>query len=97
MAHGRSAKKRIRQNLKRREGNRRVRSALRTQLRKVVKLCHENKLPEARRELVRAYILLDKAAQGKIVHPNLAARQKSRLAGHVNRLAGSTAAAGGAS
>jgi small subunit ribosomal protein S20 len=80
-----SARKRYRQSLKRRAHNRSVRSEIRTRAKK---LLATESADEAEAMLKRLYSLLDQAAGRRILHPNAAARQKARLARHVDRLQG---------
>lgn len=74
-----SAKKRLRQNDKLRAFNRSRRSALRTQIRKVREAAAEGNVDVAQTELRTAQKKLDQAAAKKLIHPNAAARTKSRL------------------
>lgn len=80
MAHSLSAKKRIRQNARRRALNRARRSALKTKLHK----CEETFLrddPQAAETAVRAASrALDREGSRGTLHPNAVARRKSRLA-----------------
>lgn len=76
MAHSKSALKRWRQSLVRRDRNRSVKSKTRTLLNKAVSTVGQ----EGSEESVRAAIsALDKAAQKGVIHKNAAARSKSRL------------------
>lgn len=79
MANLQSAKKRIRQNIKRRERNRRYRSAARTYIRRSRELIAEGRLEEAEEAVRMAASTLDKAARKGVIHPNNAARRKSRI------------------
>lgn len=72
-----SAKKRMRQTKTRTARNRAQRSQLRTAVKKVRTSAGT---PEAPQALATAEKLLDRAARKRLVHPNTAARQKSRLA-----------------
>jgi small subunit ribosomal protein S20 len=76
MPQHKSAKKRVKTNLKSQQRNRAARSALRTRLKQV------NELAETDREqAIRQHqSVLDKAAGSRIIHPNKAARLKSRQA-----------------
>lgn len=74
-----SAKKRLRQNVVRRQRNRSVKSSLRTQVRKVRTLAGAGNVEEASTELRLAAKKLDKAASENVIHRNKAARLKSRL------------------
>ncbi|MDQ7780148.1 MAG: 30S ribosomal protein S20, partial [Planctomycetota bacterium] len=87
MAHSVSARKRVRQNERRRTHNKTIRSALRTQMRRVLAALKESKPEAVKKELVVAYRMLDMAAKKHIVHPNKAARHKSRLTRRANALA----------
>lgn len=81
MANIKSQKKRIRTNQKRTERNRAVRSELRTRVKSAVSSIGD----ESNDEEVRLAIQrLDKAAEKGIIHPNQAARRKSRLMKKVN-------------
>lgn len=83
MANIKSAKKRARQSEERRERNRRDRSRMRTAIKKV----REAEDPETARELLRhAESVLDRLASRNVIHDNTAARQKSRLRAHIQRL-----------
>ena len=79
MPNTKSAKKRLRQSLERRTKNRAVKSALRTQMRKVREAAEAGELERAQSELRRAFKKLDQAAAKGVIHPNSAARRKSRL------------------
>jgi small subunit ribosomal protein S20 len=79
LANLKSAKKRIRQNEKRRLLNRRYRSAARTHIKKTRSLMASGELDEAEAVLLQAVSTLDKAARKGVIHPNNAARRKSRL------------------
>ena len=76
MANTQSAKKRMRQQRHQAALNRVQRSALRTAIRKVRSAATP---ADARAALLAAERLLDRAARKRLVHPNTAARQKSRL------------------
>lgn len=79
MANIQSAKKRIRQTVKRTQRNRVFRASARTYVKKTRQLIHEGNLDEAELEARQAYQALDKAAQRRIIHPKNAARRKGRL------------------
>ncbi len=85
MPNTKSAAKRLRQNLRQRAANKAVRSRLRTAVKKVRAARDPNKAAELFREASK---LLDRAASRGMIHRNLAARSKSRLAAHVRRLGG---------
>jgi small subunit ribosomal protein S20 len=76
LAHSKSALKRWRQSLVRRDRNRSVKSKTRTLLNRAVSTVGQ----EGSEESVRAAIsALDRAAQQGVIHKNAAARSKSRL------------------
>jgi small subunit ribosomal protein S20 len=80
MPHTKSAKKRLRQNEKRRLHNRAVKKAIKTQIKKVLSTAEQGPLDELRKEYNLAAKKLDRAAAKRVIHPNLAARKKSQLA-----------------
>lgn len=79
MATLRSAKKRIRQNIKRRARNRVFRGRARSQVRIAVTALDEGNLEAARKETMEAVSSLDKAASKGVLHKNNASRRKGRL------------------
>ncbi|MGE0059721.1 MAG: 30S ribosomal protein S20 [Dehalococcoidia bacterium] len=92
MAHSKSALKRWRQSLVRRDRNRSVKSKTRTILNRAVSTIGQ----EGSEESVKAAIsALDRAAQQGVIHKNAAARSKSRLLKRFN-LATAQAVAGAA-
>lgn len=87
MANHQSTKKRMRQNVKRRETNRSNRSRLRTQITKLRNALAAGDKDQSQTELTPTIALIDKMVNKKILHQNTAARYKSRLTRHVNDLA----------
>jgi small subunit ribosomal protein S20 len=79
MPNTKSAKKRLRQNEERRSRNRSVRTGLRSQLRKVRETVATGSVDKAQDEFRVASRHLDQAGANKLIHPNKAARLKSRL------------------
>ena len=79
MPNTKSAKKRLRQNEERRARNRSARTGLRSQLRKVRETIAAGSVEKAQNELRVASRRLDQAGSKKLIHPNKAARLKSRL------------------
>jgi small subunit ribosomal protein S20 len=75
-----SAKRRLRQSLERRAQNRSVKSAIRTQVRKVREAVAAGDLTKAQTEFRLATKKLDRAGAKRVIHPNAAARTKARLA-----------------
>jgi len=87
MANHKSAEKRVRQNVKRKEINRSNRSKLRTQikgLRNALSTSDKNLSTELLNPTVS---LIDKAVNKGLIHKNTAARHKSRLTKHVANVA----------
>lgn len=86
MAHSLSAKKRIRQNAKRRAANKAATSALKTRVRKVLDAAAAKDATTAEAAYRQACQLLDREADRGLLHKNAAARKKSRLAKRLNSL-----------
>jgi small subunit ribosomal protein S20 len=84
MPQHKSAIKRVRQIEKRNEHNRRLRSTMRTLVKKVTKSTDKT---EAETALRAAVGYLDRMAQKGIIHRNNAANKKSSLTKLVNSLA----------
>lgn len=83
MASHDSAIKAHRQNEKRREQNRQMRTRLRGALRDI-RAAIDSEKPDEVKEALRATIsLVDKMAKKKLIHKNAAGRYKSRLASRV--------------
>ena len=74
-----SAEKRLRQNIARRQRNRMVKSSVRTQVRKVRDAAVAGDIQRAEDEYRQAAKKLDRAGARGILHPNKTARVKSRL------------------
>ena len=83
MAHTKSAKKRMRQNVKRRSQNRATKSMLRTLVKKVREAAAAGDAAAAKSQLDVVAKRLDQAAAKGVIHKNAVARTKSRLAQHV--------------
>ncbi|MBN2579281.1 MAG: 30S ribosomal protein S20 [Pirellulales bacterium] len=86
MPNIKSAAKRLRQNIRRRTANRAVKSTLRTQNRKVAEAIEAGNVEQAETELRQAAKLLDRAGARRVIHPNTAARKKSRLSKKIKAL-----------
>lgn len=87
MAHSKSALKRWRQNERRRDRNKGVRSASRS----AVKAAHARiteSPDDAQTAIAEAASIIDRAAKGSVLHRNAAARHKSRMMRHANKVAG---------
>ena len=74
-----SALKAHRQNIKRREHNRELRSKLRTGLKAIRKSLEASDIDGAKKSLTETQSLVDKMAAKGIIHRNTASRYKSRL------------------
>jgi small subunit ribosomal protein S20 len=79
-----SALKANRQNIKRRQHNRALRSTLRTALKAIRAALDAKDVDAAKKALSKTVSLVDKMATKGLIHRNTAGRYKSRLA---NRLA----------
>jgi len=79
-----SAKKALRQNKRRRQGNLRRLNVLRETIKKIKKLVNENK-EEASKLLPLVYKVIDKAAKAGVIKKNNADRKKSRLTRLINK------------
>lgn len=88
MAHTISALKQWKQSETRRQRNSAVKSALRTQMKKVLTALGAKDATAAKTALSQAYTLIDRAVTKGVLHRNAAARHKSRLTTRVNALAG---------
>ena len=86
MANSPAAEKRIRQNTRRRDRNRSVRSRLRTAVKKLRGEVTAGNKETAEELLPSTLSLVDSTAQKGIIHPNAAARTKSRLTKAVAKL-----------
>ena len=85
-----SAVKAYRQNVKRRDHNRQLRSRLRSALKSIRTSIDASDLSGAKKALDATFSLVDKMANKGIIHRNAAGRYKSRL---VKRVAGKGKAA----
>jgi small subunit ribosomal protein S20 len=80
-----SALKAHRQNIKRREANRQLRSKLRTGMKAIRKAVDGTDKAAAREAAGAAQALVDRMASKGIIHRNTAARYKSRLSARVSK------------
>jgi len=81
VANIKSQKKRILTNAKATARNRAVKSEVRTRLKKATEAIGTEDSPEALRLAVKR---IDMAAAKRVIHPNQAARKKSRLMKKIN-------------
>ena len=79
-----SAQKQVRITAKKRLRNKSVRSLCKTNVAKAERLIVSGDSEQAQNAVVTAASTLDKAAKKRIIHPNNAARRKSRLAKKLN-------------
>ena len=86
MAHSLSAKKRIRQNAKRRTMNRARKSQVKTQIKRFETALDQGDAAAASEQFRLVVKKLDKVAGTSTMHKRTAARKKSRLAKRLNGL-----------
>jgi small subunit ribosomal protein S20 len=79
MAITKSAKKAIRQSLRRKEQNSVYKNKLKSLVKEFKALVLEKKLDDAKKLLPKVYQALDKAAKVNVLKKNTASRKKSRL------------------
>ena len=80
MPNSPSASKRLRQSVKRRKHNRITKKVIKTSMRKTFEALSSHNLEQAEAEFRSAVAKIDKAGSRRVLHPNTAARRKSRLA-----------------
>ena len=86
MANTPQAKKRVRQNEKRRQHNASLRSMYRTYIKKVIMAIEAKKKDDAEAAYKAAIPVIDKMVTKGIIHKNKAARHKSRLCKHIKAI-----------
>lgn len=86
MAHSLSAKKRVRQNAKRRLINRARKSQVKTQIKRFETALSSGSIEAASEQYRLVAQKLDKVAATSTMHKKTAARKKSRLAKRLNSL-----------
>ena len=79
-----SAKKQMRVGERRRLRNKSIRSLCKTNITKAERLIFSGELEAAQKAVVAAISSLDNAAEKGVIHPNNAARRKSRLMKKLN-------------
>lgn len=92
MAHSLSAKKRIRQNVKRRALNRWRKRSYREAIREYHETILHGSVEDAQGQLTGLYKLLDQVSAKGAIHKKTASRYKSRLATRLNKKKAETAA-----
>ena len=80
-----SSQKQVRVTEKRRLRNKSIRSLCKTNITKAEKLIFLGELESAQSAVVATISSLDKAAEKGVIHPNNAARRKSRLMKKLNQ------------
>jgi small subunit ribosomal protein S20 len=70
---------------KRQMRNKSVRSATKTAITKAEKLIASDDLESAQKAVTTSISTLDRAAKKRVIHPNTAARRKSRLVRRLNK------------
>lgn len=80
-----SAKKALRQSLKRKVRNLAYKNKIKSFLKEVKNLILQKKFEEAKRLLPKVYKILDKAAKVGVIKKNTANRKKSRITKLVNK------------
>ncbi len=79
MAHTKSAKRMIAVSREQRKRNRAVKSSMKTFIDRAVEFIAAKDFERAKEAVRKATVAIDKAAKKGVVHPNNAARRKSRL------------------
>ena len=87
MANSAQARKRARQAEATRQRNASQKSALRTAVKKIRKAIESGDKAAAAQQFTASQAVLDRIADKKIVHKNLASRTKSRLAQAIKAMA----------
>ncbi|MDA7979871.1 MAG: 30S ribosomal protein S20 [Pirellulales bacterium] len=88
MPNTKAAKKRLRQSLDRRAKNRAIKSVVRTHLRRVDTALQNNEIETAEAAFRETCSKLDKAGARGTIHPNKAARLKSRMSARIKAAKG---------
>jgi small subunit ribosomal protein S20 len=86
VANSKSAEKRIRVAARNAERNRRFRSSARTLVKRAEIAIRGGDADTASQAVQRAVAALDRTASKKVIHPNNAARRKSRLMAKFNAM-----------
>ena len=94
MPGSKSAQKQVRVAERKRIRNKSIRSLCKTNITKAEKLIFSGELEAAREAVAAAISSLDKAAEKGVIHPNNAARRKSRLMKKLNEAQASSSAQG---
>ena len=92
MPHSVSAKKRLRQNLRNRERNRAENSVIKSHVRKLLEAISAGDVALAKEQFRFVVKKTDRAASARTIHPNRAARIKSRLSARLHAASQATGA-----
>ena len=92
MPNTESAKKRVRQSVKRRALNRWRKDRIKTQIRSFLKAVQAHDVELAEAEYRKTVSLLDKVSHTSTLHKNTAARRKSRLSRRLKAMKTASAA-----
>ena len=84
MPSSRSARKQVRVSERKRLRNKSIQSLCKTNITKAERLIFSGELESAQEAAVAAISSLDRAAEKGVIHPNNAARRKSRLMKKLN-------------
>jgi small subunit ribosomal protein S20 len=87
-----SGQKAARSSKRKQARNRSIRSASKTYVAKAENLIQSNDAESAKKAVLEAVSVLDKAAKRKIIHPNTASRRISRLTKKLNKVSVATTA-----
>jgi small subunit ribosomal protein S20 len=91
VAHHASARKHMRQSIKRRARNRSNISRLKTQIKRLREAIAKGDATGAQQLLPATVASIDRASKQGVIHDNAAARHKSRLSRRVNALSPASA------
>ena len=88
MAITKSAKKALRQSIRRRAKNLAYKDKIKSLLKEARSLVSQKKIKEAKALLSKIYKALDKAAKNGVIKKNTASRKKSRISKLINKIKG---------
>lgn len=86
MPINKSAKKALRQSIKRRERNAKTKTSIRNLSKKLKGMVTDKKADDAKKTLILTVKAIDKAVKNNILKLNTASRKKSKLAKMVNAI-----------
>lgn len=85
MAQHKSAKKRIKQDIKKRSNNRSLKKRVRTEIKNLFSMIEEKKAPEAKSQMQKVQSLMDKLGKN-VIKKKTASRINSRLSAKVSKI-----------